>query len=89
MTWQKWLIVLGLVTTLLGAGFGFWGVWVTEDQAIEIGVSRLTSPDRAQELQLPAVQNLLWQSRCAMAGFAAIGLGTILQGIGVICTPRR
>jgi len=39
---MKWLIVLGLVITLLGAGLGFWGVWVNEDQALEIGQARLS-----------------------------------------------
>jgi len=85
---MKFLIILGLIFTLIGSGLGLWGVWVTEDQAIEIGVSRLTSPDRAQDLQLPAVQSLLWQSRCAVLGFALIGAGTLLQIVGV-AFPRR
>jgi hypothetical protein len=60
---MKWLIALGLVITLLGAGFGFWGLWVTEDQALEIGQARLSGDNREHDLQLPSVQNLIRQSR--------------------------
>jgi hypothetical protein len=34
---QKWLMIAGLTLTLVGAGFGFWGVWVDEDQALGYG----------------------------------------------------
>jgi hypothetical protein len=85
----KMLMVIGLVLTVLGAGCGFFGVWVDEDQALEIGQSRLSGEYREQDLQLPAVQNLLRQSRLAMSGFVLIGVGTALQIAGVMLTPRR
>jgi hypothetical protein len=72
-------MVLGLVTTLIGAGFGTYGVWVSEDQAIERGVSRWSGGTREDQLKLPAVQNLLSQSNNAMLGFILIGIGTLLQ----------
>jgi len=82
-------IVLGLVLTLIGAGLGFWGVWVDEDQAFEIGQARLSGDNRQQDLQLPSVQNLIRQSRFAMAGFVLIGFDTVLQIAGVVMTPRE
>ena len=85
----RWLIVAGLVITLIGAWLGFNGVWVTEDQALEIGQARWSGDDRKQSLQLPAVQNLLRQSGLARWGFAFIGLGTFLQIVGVVMTPRQ
>ena len=85
----RWLIVAGLVITLIGAWLGFNGVWVTEDQALEIGQARGSGDDRKQSLQLPAVQNLLRQSGLARWGFAFIGLGTFLQIVGVVMTPRQ
>ena len=85
----RWLIVAGLVITLIGAWLGFNGVWVTEDQALEIGQARWSGDDRKQSIQLPAVQNLLRQSGLARWGFAFIGLGTFLQIVGVVMTPRQ
>ena len=79
----KWLTVIGLVLTLFGAASGTYGVWLSPDQAIERGVSRLSGDVREQNLELPAVQNLLEQSHFALAGFVLIGLGTILQIAGV------
>jgi hypothetical protein len=83
----KSVIVVGLVITLVGAGLGFWGVWVNEDQALEIGQARLSGDNRERDLQLPSVQNLIRQSRFAMTGFVLIGLGTALQIAGVAMTP--
>jgi hypothetical protein len=86
---QRWLptrllMVLGLVTMLIGAGFGTYGVWVSEDQAIERGVSRWSGGTREDQLKLPAVQNLLSQSHNAMLGFILIGIGTLLQIAGTV-----
>jgi hypothetical protein len=82
-------MVLGLVFTLIGAGLGFWGVWVNEDQALEIGQARLSGDNREKDLQLPSVQNLIRQSRFAMAGFVFIGLGTGLQIAGMVTVRTR
>jgi hypothetical protein len=86
---RQWLMIIGLGLTLLGASFGFYGVWVDKDQAIEIGEARLSYDTREQDIQLPSVQNLLRQSHLAMIGFAFIGAGTLLQGIAVVLTARR
>ena len=86
---MKWLIPVGLVITLLGAALGFWGVWVTEDQALEIGQARLSGDNREQDLQLPSVQNLISQSRFAMAGFVFIFIGTGLQIVGAWPRARK
>jgi hypothetical protein len=67
---RQWLMIIGLGLTLLGASFGFYGVWVDKDQAIEIGEARLSYDTREQDIQLPSVQNLLRQSHLAMIGFA-------------------
>jgi len=83
----KWLpdsvMVLGLVFTLAGAFAGLKAVRVTHEQAIEIGVSRFNGDSPQENLQLPAVQNLLWQSTWAQRGFGAICIGTVLQIVAV------
>jgi len=86
---QQWLMIVGLALTLLGACFGFWGVWVDEDQALEYGQMYLSGETRERNLQLPPVQNLLRQSQLAMVGFAFIGAGTVLQAVAVMLNTRR
>lgn len=76
--------LLGLLSTFVGAGLGVFGVWVTPDQAVTLGVTRLAGTTREENLELPAVQNLLKQSKYAVAGFALIGVGTVLQAIGAL-----
>jgi hypothetical protein len=88
MGWEKSLVIAGLVFTLIGAGLGFYGVWVSLDQAVEIGVTRLAGVTREENLELPAVQNLLQQSRWAMWGFLLIGFGTLLQIGSVLCAKN-
>jgi hypothetical protein len=56
------IAVIGLVVTFLGAGCGFYGTWVSKDQAVEIGVMRLSGETKEENLQLPAVKNLLSQA---------------------------
>jgi hypothetical protein len=85
----KWLTVLGLVVTLIGAGFGTYGVWVSEDEAIERGVSRWSGGTREDQLKLPPVQNQISQSHLAMLGFVLIGVGTLLQISGVFAERRN
>jgi hypothetical protein len=81
------LTVIGLVVTLLGAGLGAYGTWVSTDQAVDIGVMRLAGETKEENLTLPAVQNLLNQSKLSMYGFLLIGGGTILQ-IGDVVLPK-
>jgi hypothetical protein len=88
MSFSKYLTVAGLVVTLAGATCGTYGVWVSDDQAIERGVSRWSGGTREDELRLPAVQNLISQSHYAMLGFVLIGAGTLLQ-IWAIFADRR
>jgi hypothetical protein len=66
-----WLTITGLVLTLIGAGLGACGVRVTWDQAIEIGVMRWSGKTKQENLQLPAVQNLIRKSWLAQIGFRA------------------
>jgi hypothetical protein len=58
--------------------------WLSPDEAVELGASRWSGGTREEQLQLPAVQNLLQQSRFAVAGFILIGLGTLLRIGGML-----
>lgn len=74
------LTLLGLVATVLGAGVAARAVILTEDDAISIGVSRL-SGSREENLKLPMVQNLLSSSRWAKWGLLAIFFGTLFSAL--------
>ena len=49
----RWLIVAGLVITLIGAWLGLNGVWVTEDQALEIGQARWSGTTESRVFSSP------------------------------------
>jgi hypothetical protein len=83
----KWISIFGLTLTLLGAGFGTYGVWLSPDQAIERGVSRWSGGTREEQLRLPPVQNLLEQSYFAVGGFLLIAVGTAVQICGLLLVP--
>lgn len=60
-------------------GIGAYGVQLSPDEAIAIGVMQINGNTREENLQLPAVQNLLAGSRMAVLGFELIALGTAFQ----------
>jgi len=84
----KWLSIFGLALTLIGAGCGTYGVWLSPDEAIERGVSRWSGGTRDEQLKLPPVHNLLEQSHFAVTGFLLIAVGTAFQ-IGGLLLARR
>ena len=76
--------LVGLAFTFVGAGCGVVGVWVTPDQTVDLGVTRFAGTTKEQNLQFPAVQNLIRQSKFAVAGFVLIGAGTVSQAIDAL-----
>jgi hypothetical protein len=84
----RWLSIIGLALTLLGAASGTYGVWLSPDQAIERGVSRWSGGPPEQQLELPAVQNLLKQARFAVAGFMLIAVRTAFQIVGHLISGK-
>jgi hypothetical protein len=83
------LTVLGLGVTLVGAGIGAWGVLLSPQQAVEIGVMRINGNNTEEDLRLPAVQNLLHQSQMAALGFVVICVGTGMQIAGTLIGSRK
>jgi hypothetical protein len=78
------ITIIGLLMTGLGAYLAARAMWLTDQQAVEIGVSRGTASTVEENLKLPAVQNLLRQSRGASRGFWLILAGAILQAAATI-----
>ncbi|MBI1170622.1 hypothetical protein GC209_04410 [bacterium] len=82
------LEILKNVSGLAGGGLSAYGAWVTakavmlsEDQAIWIGLPRISGSDRERQLQHPNVQNLLASSRAAKTGLKWVALGVALQTV--------
>lgn len=78
------LALCGLLTTLMGAAVTAWAVILREDDAIAIGIPRIASSSREENLRLPMVKNLLWSSRLAMWGLIIVVFGTALQAVPII-----
>lgn len=74
---------IGLFITFAGAWITARAVILKEDDAINIGLARLSGKDREENLRLPMVQNLLASSRGARRGLLLIAIGTALQIVPV------
>jgi hypothetical protein len=70
---------LGLLITLCGAWITARAVILKDDDAIEIGTTRVMANNRADRIHNPMVQNLLASSRGARRGLLFIAGGTALQ----------
>lgn len=75
---------VGLVFIAIGAWRAASSVVLREDDAIAIGIARYAGSKREENLELPAVQNLLKASKSARQGFRLIALGTALQILPII-----
>lgn len=79
------LTAIGLLFTLVGAFVAARAVILRREDAVAIGVSRTAYETDEENLQLPAVQNLLKSSRRAMVGLMLVVLGTALQLVPIAC----
>jgi hypothetical protein len=71
--------VVGLACDIVGAVWLAWGLFLSKDDAIALGVSRISGDTREEKLQLPAVRDRMSQSRNAKVGTAFLVLGFLLQ----------
>jgi Flp pilus assembly protein TadB len=78
------LVLFGLVVTASGAGVAANAVIVTPREAVSIGVMRIPGNNIKEDLQLPAVKNLMLQSQSARAGLWIVAAGTFFQILGTI-----
>src|SRR5215470_17419548 len=78
------IMITGLFLTGLGAFLAARAMWLSDQAAVEIGTPRSPGATVEETLKLPAVQNLLRQSRGASRGLWLIFVGTIFQAVGTI-----
>lgn len=80
-TWHflsRWGWLIGLALQFVGAFIVARAAYVSPQQAVSLGVSRW-SGTYEENVQLPAVQNLLNQSRAARVGLLFVMMGTVVQ----------
>lgn len=82
-TWGWWTLA-GLVADIVGATVLATGLFISNERAIELGVSRMAGDADAENLKLPAVRDRLNQSRRAVIGLSLLALGFGLQAIGAL-----
>jgi hypothetical protein len=81
---MAWLTITGLILDLVGASILTVNLFLSKDEALNIGVSRWASSNEEENLKLPLVQELLKQSRLAKISFLFITIGFLLQLLGSV-----
>lgn len=76
--------IISIIFVLFGGYFLTRGFWKSKKEAQEIGVSRVSGSTEEENLDLPAVKNILDFSRDAKIGFTLIVGGSIAQIILII-----
>ena len=75
----QWINTFGLVADIIGVGLLSWGLFVSEEKAIELGVSRVAGDTDEENVTLPAVADRLKQSLFAKWGLPILVAGFVLQ----------
>ena len=81
---MAWLTITGLILDIVGASIITVNLFLSKDEALNIGVSRWASSNEEENLKLPLVQELLKQSRLAKISFLFITIGFLLQLLGSV-----
>ena len=71
-----YLTIVGVVLTTIGASLIGWNDIMSEDKAIEVGVSRWAGT-KEENRQLPAVQELLRRDKNSRRGLSFVVVGTM------------
>ena len=79
---MAWLTIIGLILDLVGASILTVSMFLSKDEAINLGVTRIASNTKENNLKLPLVQEFLNQSRRAKISFLFITIGFLFQLLG-------
>jgi len=77
-----WFTIIGLVFDLAAAIVLGYDLMVSQKEAIELGVSRVSGSTDEENLQLPQVRDRLKQSRKAKIGMVLLAIGFAFQIVG-------
>jgi hypothetical protein len=76
---MAWVNIAGLACDIVGAAWLAWGLFLSKEEAVALGVSRLAGDTLEENLQLTPVKDRLRQSRNAKIGTAFLVVGFLLQ----------
>ena len=76
---EQLLQVCSIILNLLGAVAFARGFFISDDEAIRLSVSRLSSKEREENIKLPAVQDRLNQRRWGIIGGILIFTASCIQ----------
>ncbi|MCB9810837.1 MAG: hypothetical protein H6779_00950 [Candidatus Nomurabacteria bacterium] len=62
-----------------------WGLLITKEKALELGISRWSSDDEEENLKLPAISDRIKQRNFAIVGLILLTIGLIIELIGTLC----
>ena len=82
MNYKSLFISFGLFLAFVGTVILIVVQFLSKEQAINIGVTRLAGDTDEENEKLPQVQQLLKQSKYAKIGLVFVALGFLLQFIG-------
>jgi hypothetical protein len=80
-TWT-WFIVVGLAFDVAGAWVLARGLFISEEQAVELTATRFAGETLEENLRHPQAQDRLKQSRAAKWGMGLLIVGFVLQVVG-------
>jgi len=77
-----YLTIVGVVLTTGGASIIGWNDLMSEDKALDIGVTKAAGNTREENLTLPAVKELLRRSKNSRRGLFFVLLGAAFLTLG-------
>lgn len=77
-----WFTFIGLIADIAGASYIAVGLFISKQEAIELGVMRWAGETDEENLTVPAVRDRLRQATRVKWGLALLILGFALQAIG-------
>lgn len=81
---NNYLNVFGLILTFLGSIAFARGLFISKEEALELGVSKWASDKEEENLKLPQVQDRLKQRKWGVIGATLASFGFILQLLALI-----
>lgn len=79
---SEYFTFIGICCDIVGALIIFAGVFTNRDKAAEVATMRISHNNPSENVDQPAAQNLLFQSKTALVGTLLLVVGFLLQGIG-------
>ena len=85
---SDFLAIIGIVFCLVGTFFLCWGLIISKEKAVELGVSRFSSELQEKNIELPVVKDRIRQSKNAIWGLSFVFIGSVMQIAAFLLTKK-